>query len=177
VPAELARFRALHRAPPSAILIGMTHEQPVTRRDLHEVARDWATRSVVAVGLAGIALIHLLDSIGKYGETRYIFWMYVALMVASLATAFGVLHTRTRAVWLASGGLAASAVVGYVLSRTTGLPNATGDIGNWTEPLGLASLFVEGLVIAVSGYALTLGRRAATVVPFARAPRLERQAA
>ena len=28
-----------------------------------------------AVGLAGIGLIHLLDSIGKYGETRYIFWM------------------------------------------------------------------------------------------------------
>jgi len=23
-------------------------------------------------------------------------------------------------------------------------PNATGDIGNWTEPIGLASLFVEG---------------------------------
>jgi hypothetical protein len=155
----------------------MTHERPLTRSDLHEVARDWATRSVVAVGLAAIALIHLLDSIGKYGETRYIFWMYVALMVASLATALAVLHTRTKAVWLASGGLAASAVAGYVLSRTTGLPNATGDVGNWTEPLGLASLFVEGVVIAMSGYALAVGQRAAAVVPLARAQRLEQQAA
>jgi hypothetical protein len=155
----------------------MTHERPLTRRDLHDVARDWATRSVAAVGLAGIALIHLLDSIGKYGETRYIFWMYVALMVASLATAFAVLHVRTKAVWLATGGLAASAVIGYVLSRTTGLPNATGDIGNWTEPLGLASLFVEGVVIAVSAYALTIGNRAATVLPLRRPARLEQQAA
>jgi len=37
-----------------------------------------------------------------------------------------------------------------VLSRTTGLPNATDDIGNWTEPLGLASLVVEGCVVAVA---------------------------
>jgi len=155
----------------------MTHEHPLTRRDLHEVARDWATRSVVAVGLAGIALIHLLDSIGKYGETRYIFWMYVALMVGSLLTAFAVLHTRAKVVWLASGGLAASAVAGFVLSRTTGLPDATGDIGNWTEPLGLASLFVEGLVIAASAYGLTLGRRTAAVVSLTGRRRLEQQAA
>jgi len=40
--------------------------------------------------------------------------------------------------------------VGFILSRTTGLPNASDDIGNWTEPLGLASLFVEGAVIAAS---------------------------
>ena len=152
----------------------MTHERPLTQRDLHEVARDWATRSVAAVGLAGIGLIHLLDSIGKYSETRYIFWMYVALMIGALATAFAVLHVHTKAVWLATGGLAASAIIGYVLSRTTGLPNATGDIGNWTEPLGLASLFVEGVVVAVRAYALTLGGRTATVVPLTRRERLER---
>ena len=51
----------------------------------------------------------------------------------------------------------ASAALGYVLSRTTGLPNATGDIGNWTEPLGLASLFVEGSVIALVLGTLTAG--------------------
>ncbi|CAN5424767.1 hypothetical protein BH10ACT11_BH10ACT11_08270 [soil metagenome] len=41
----------------------------------HLVARDVSIRAVMAVGLAGIGLIHLLDSIGKYRETRYIFWM------------------------------------------------------------------------------------------------------
>jgi hypothetical protein len=35
-------------------------------------------------------------------------------------------------------------------SRTTGLPAATGDIGNWSEPLGMASLFVEGSVALLS---------------------------
>jgi hypothetical protein len=40
--------------------------------------------------------------------------------------------------------------VGYTLTRTVGLPQAMGDIGNWTEPLGLASLFVEGSLVALA---------------------------
>jgi hypothetical protein len=122
---------------------------------LHLV-REISARAAVAIGLAGIGLIHLLDSVGKYDETRYIFWMYMALIVGSLATAGAVLFTRTRLPLLAAAGLAASAIAGYVLSRTTGLPHATDDIGNWTEPLGLASLFVEGAVIAASLTAYTL---------------------
>jgi hypothetical protein len=39
---------------------------------------------------------------------------------------------------------------GYVINRTVGLPQAIDDIGNWTEPLGLASLLVEGFVIAIA---------------------------
>jgi hypothetical protein len=129
---------------------------------LHHLARDIATRAVVAVGLAGIALIHLLDSIGKYHETRYVFWLYVALMVASLVAAAAVLHSARRSVWLAAASLAAGAITGYVISRTVGLPSATDDIGNWTEPLGLASLFVEATVVGVSlyGYAATDRSRA-----------------
>jgi hypothetical protein len=125
------------------------HRDSPTFDPIHLV-RDIGARATVAIGLAGIGLIHLLDAIGKYNETRYLFWMYVALIVASLGTAGAVLFTRTRAAFLVAAALAASAAAGYVLSRTTGLPNATGDIGNWTEPLGLASLFVEAAVAAVA---------------------------
>jgi xanthine/uracil permease len=119
-------------------------------QNLHPLIREIAGRAVVAVGLASIAVIHLLDSVGKYSETRYLFWMYIALIVGCIVVAGAVLFTRMRAALLAAAGLALSAAIGYVLSRTTGLPNATGDIGNWTEPLGLASLFVEGGVAAVA---------------------------
>ncbi|MEA2470007.1 MAG: hypothetical protein QOE38_1006, partial [Thermoleophilaceae bacterium] len=121
-----------------------------TKQDLHPLIREVAGRAVVAVGLASIGVIHLVDAIGKYGETRYLFWMYIALIVGCLVVAGAVLFTRMRIALLAAAGLAASAAVGYVLSRTTGLPQASGDIGNWTEPLGLASLFVEGSVAAVA---------------------------
>jgi hypothetical protein len=127
--------------------------EPINPTDL---VRDVGARAVTAIGLAGIGLIHLLDAIGKYNETRYLFWMYVALIAASIATAGVVLFTHSRVAFLAAAGLAASAALGYVLSRTTGLPAATGDIGNWTEPLGLASLFVEGAVVAVAASAYGL---------------------
>jgi hypothetical protein len=136
--------------------------QPQRQHLPEEIVRDLGARSVTAVGLAGIALIHLLDAIGKYDETRYLFWMYVALMAGCLVVAGAILFTRTPAGFLAAAALAASAAAGYVLSRTTGLPHATGDIGNWTEPLGLASLFVEGTVVAVAlaAYGLVVPRLA-----------------
>jgi hypothetical protein len=122
--------------------------------DPGRAAREIVTRSVAAVGLAGIALIHLLDSLGKFQETPYMGWMYVGLMLSCLAVAATLLHTHAREAWLATLILPASAIVGFVLTRTTGLPQAHGDVGNWSEPLGLAALFVEGCVIAIAAYAL-----------------------
>ncbi|MEA2480459.1 MAG: hypothetical protein QOJ07_2381 [Thermoleophilaceae bacterium] len=143
-----------------------------THNALHRLVHDIAARATVAVGLAAIGVIHLVDAIGKYSETRYLFWMYIALILGSIAVAGLVLFTRRRAAFLAAAALAASAAVGYVLSRTTGLPNATGDIGNWVEPLGLASLFVEGSVVAVglAAFFKTRGLAADAPAP-ARTPR------
>jgi hypothetical protein len=59
-------------------------------------------------------------------------------------------------VWAATGGLALSVLTGFVLSRTTGLPNSTGDIGNWSDGLGLASMPVEGAVVVLSAWALVV---------------------
>ena len=50
-------------------------------------------------------------------------------------------------------------LIGFILSRTIGLPSATDDIGNWKEGLGLASMFVETGVVLLSAYALSLARR------------------
>jgi hypothetical protein len=80
-------------------------------------------------------------------------------MVASVAVAFSLLHSGSARAWAAAGLLAAATLVGFVLSRTTGLPNASEDIGNWTEPLGLASMFVEGAVVILAVYARGLARR------------------
>jgi hypothetical protein len=135
----------------------MDHHPVGEHEALRSLVSEIAARATVAVGLAGIALIHLLDSIGKWSETRYLFWMYIALMAGSIVTAGAVLFTRTRVAWLGAAAVAAGALVGYIVNRTVGLPNAMDDIGNWTEPLGLASLFVEGAVVAVSlaGLAVT----------------------
>ena len=45
-------------------------------------------------------------------------------------------------------------MLAFILSRTTGLPSAKDDIGNWSEALGVASMFVESTVLALSLYEL-----------------------
>ena len=112
--------------------------------------------TLTIAGVAGIGLIHLLDSVDTFHETRWLFWAYVALMAGTVIVAGALLH-RTDARWFTAAALLAAApIAGFILSRTTGLPGADDDIGAWTEPLGLASLWVEGAVLATSCYALAL---------------------
>jgi hypothetical protein len=111
-------------------------------------------RAAAVVGLLGISLIHLLDLQSKLDETPYLGVAYLVLIAACLGTAAALLHADDRRAWAAATALAALTIVGYAVNRTVGMPSATDDIGNWLEPLGLASLFVEAVTAAVGAYAL-----------------------
>jgi hypothetical protein len=130
----------------------------VTADAVEHAIRHTTLRALGFGGMLAIALIHLLDVIGKIKETPYLGLMYIALMVASVAVAFYLLHTGSARAWAVAGLLAAATLTGFILSRTTGLPSASDDIGNWTEPLGLASLFVEGAMVILAAYAWALAR-------------------
>ena len=129
-------------------------------QDLTTIARDGIARAVGVVGLAGVGLIHLLDAPGKFAETPYMGWMYVALIAGCLVVAAELIRSGSRLAWAAAALLPLSALVGFTLTRTVGLPQATEDIGNWGEPLGMASLFVEGCLVALSMAALAFGATA-----------------
>jgi len=113
--------------------------------------------ALTIIGLVGIAWIHLLDLGDKMEETPYLGVAYIGLIVGCIAAAVLLVRRDRRGFFLA-GGLAAATLAGYCLSRTTGLPAATDDIGNWTETLGLWSLIAEGVVVALSATALTRHR-------------------
>jgi hypothetical protein len=133
----------------------MTTKQAVPNLDNASAAvRDGVTRAVAVVGLAGIALIHLLDLPGKFDETPYIAWMYIGLILGCIGVAGALIHSGGRKSWTACAVLPLSVLIGFVLSRTTGLPDATGDIGNWGEPLGIASMFVEATLLALASSVL-----------------------
>jgi hypothetical protein len=123
----------------------------VSNADVHRAIRDGITRGVAVVGLAGVALIHLIDAPGKFTETPYMGWMYVGLIASCLVVAALLIRHGDRRAWAAALVLPALVLVGFVLSRTTGLPQAHDDVGNWGEPLGIASMFVEGSLIALAG--------------------------
>ena len=125
-----------------------------------DVLTSAVARGTGAVGLAAIGLIHLLDAPGKLDETPYMFWLYLALIAGCLLGAALLVRVHSRLAWTTAAILGVSPFIGYVLDRTMGLPGAMGDIGNWTEPLGMASLFVEVCVVALSLYGLSLLRHA-----------------
>ena len=106
------------------------------------------------VGLMSMALIHLVDSSGKLAEVPYVFWLYMGLIAGTIGAAALLLRKDSRLAWAAAAAIAGATIVAYVLSRTTGLPGSTDDIGNWSEPLGTASLFVEGGVLLLAIYKL-----------------------
>ena len=111
------------------------------------------------VGLVGIAWIHLLDLGDKMEETPYLGVAYIGLLAGCIA-AVVLLARGDRRGFLLAGGLAGATFIGYCLSRTTGLPAATDDVGNWTETLGVWSLIAEGAVVALSATALSRRFRA-----------------
>jgi hypothetical protein len=119
------------------------------------VADDPVARMVAVVGLMGIALIHLLDVFSKFRETPYLGFSYVALIIACLLAVGLLLAGRSRQAWMLAAAAAALPLLAYCLSRTTGLPASSGDIGNWEEPLGVASLFIEGSLLLLSIWALS----------------------
>ena len=143
---------------------------PQINDQLEAAVRDGVSRAAGVVGLAGIGLIHLLDLPSKLTETPYLGWMYIGLIVSAILCAFHLVRTGSDRAWMASGLLALGAMAGYTLTRTVGLPDATGDISNWLEPLGLASLFVEGTLVTLSAYVVAAHGWLPSIRSFARTP-------
>ena len=114
------------------------------------VNQNQIRRGATVVGLLSIALIHVLDLPGKWAETRYLGVGYVLVIAISLVLAEIVSTRNNRPAMYASALLSIAVLIGFVVNRTVGMPGANEDIGNWTEPLGLASLFVEVITVWVT---------------------------
>lgn len=127
---------------------------------------------VAAALCVAVSAIHVDDQGGvtAFADPDWLGWAYRLLEVGALVVAGALVFAagarwtaaRTRLTWLVAALVGAGPFVGYVLTRTTGLPGATDDIGNWGEPLGVVSLVVEAVLVlvAVAGIAAT---RTATV--------------
>jgi len=132
-------------------------ERAAQNDHMGEMVRDGVTRAVGAIGLAGIALIHTIDAPSHFvgGPDTWLGVMFIGVIASSLVLAAGLVVRGDRRFWAAAAGLSISVIVGFTLSRTVGLPGDSGDIGNWSEPLGISSLFVEGslLMLSIATYA------------------------
>jgi hypothetical protein len=120
-----------------------------------------ASRPLMLAGVAlilAVGLIHLMDAPDSMTESTTKGLSFYANFVGAIVAAFGIFLHRTWG-WALGILVAAGAFVGYVVSRTVGIFGLPP--GVWMEPLGIASLVVEALFIAVALRALTGRRRGA----------------
>ena len=130
-----------------------------TQLEISQAVRDGIARAVAVVALAGVALVHVLDAPGSFQAAPYKGWLYVGLIAGCLGAAAALIRSSDLRAWAAAAAFPAGAIVAFLISRTVGLPQGAGDIGNWWEPLGLSSLFVEACVSAVAVHVLGPVRR------------------
>lgn len=135
----------------------MTYPRAESQKNPSQPSSSLVARIVGAALMLGVAYIHYLDLGGKLEEVPYLGYMYIALIIGSLFAA-GLLFVRPRAGWTLGGTLALLTFIGYCINRTVGMPGAMDDIGNWSEPLGVASLIVEGTMVVLSATILGLRR-------------------
>jgi hypothetical protein len=112
----------------------------------------WVARWAGALLSLAVAAIHVVDQGGITAtmDPYYLTVAYQVLEIAAAVTAVLLLIGLVRLGWLLAAGVAAGPLLGYVLSRGPGLPDYSDDIGNWTEPLGVVSLAVEGALLLLS---------------------------
>ena len=100
-------------------------------------------RSAVILGLVGLAGVHVMDLPAKFEETPYLGWAYILIILFAAVVVERLTVKGSFLDYLGAAGVSLAVLGGYIINRTVGMQGAMGDIGNWFEPLGLLSIFIE----------------------------------
>ncbi len=133
---------------------------PIHRANMREskqcVADPTILRATGVVALLAIGTIHFLQIIPTVQETPLLGLGYIALIAASVVVAAWLVVADDVRAWVAAGLLSVVVLGGYAFTRLVGTTFDSQDVGNWSCMLGLASIFVEASLLAVSGAAVAL---------------------
>jgi hypothetical protein len=125
---------------------------PIQQADPDRIPTEHLARVAGASALAAVAIIHVLDLPSTLMATPLIGYGYFLLIGVALASAVMLMTVPGPRVWALADLVAAGAILAYVLSRTTGLPTDTLDIGNWNCALGIAALSTESLIVLLAAW-------------------------
>jgi hypothetical protein len=131
---------------------------------------DAVMRATGILALMGIAVIHLVQLVPTFEATPLLGAAFVLLIAGAVVVGARLISSKlTHAqLWLPVAALGVAAVGGYVFTRVVSTPLDNQDVGNWACMLGIAALFVEGTLVALSAYALSnVPRRHLKAVDFA----------
>jgi hypothetical protein len=129
------------------------------------VLRPVAIRMVGVLLALAVAAAHVADQGGLTAFTSpdWLGWAYRLIEVGGVLVAVSLVWPRlARLGWLAAVLLGVGPFVGYIASRTVGVPGDPADVGNWGDWVGTLALIVEaGLVTVSVGMLWALWRRPA----------------
>ena len=112
--------------------------------------RTWAgLMLVLATGL-----IHGVEGPAHYHEAAYKGILFFLNAAGALVAAKGIYRGEKLWGWTLGVLISAGALILYIVSHTIGLPGLEID-DEWLEPLGMASLLVEGLYVLVYASVMT----------------------
>jgi hypothetical protein len=122
---------------------------------------DAVMRATGILALMGIAVIHLVQLVPTFDATPLLGVSFVVLIVGTLAVGSRLVSSQLSStqLWLPVAALGIAAIGGYVFTRLVSTPLDNQDVGNWACMLGVAALFVEGLLVALSAYAMSVVSR------------------
>jgi hypothetical protein len=126
-----------------------------------DVAPQVAVRLVGALLALAVAAVHVADQGGVTAFTSpdWLGWSYRIIEVGGVATAIAMILPRpARLGWVAALLLGLGPFVGYVASRTVGVPGDPSDVGNWGYWVGTESLVVEAALV-ILGAGMLLAHR------------------
>ena len=142
--------------------------------DIHMSVRgavdDALARGSGVAGLGGVGLIHTLQVPDAFLEIGYLGALFIAVATACVVLAAALTRTSDDRLWIAVGALPALILVGYLLSRSVGLPGFTSDKGEWADPPALAAMLLECTLIVLSASVLASRRVATAATDTQRAP-------
>jgi len=112
-----------------------------------------AVRLVSALLALAVAGVHVADQGGitAFNSPDWMGWAFRVIEVAGVLTALVLLLPWSAWLgWAAAVLLGAGPFLGYIASRSVGVPGDRADIGNWGYWLGTVSLIVEAALVILS---------------------------
>jgi hypothetical protein len=127
-----------------------TARSDVTTTRPEALADDPAVRAVTVIGLIAVGVIHSLEIPGQVSGAVWLTIGFCLLAVVAPAAGLWLLLRPSLLAWEFAGAVCALAAAGYVLTRSVPVPGDAADAGNWLEPLGVASLTIEAVVVILA---------------------------
>ena len=114
---------------------------------------DLTVRFAGALLALAVTTAHVADQggVSAFTSPDWLGWAYRLIEVGGVLTALTLLWPRSAKLgWMAGVVLGAAPFLGYVVSRTIGVPGDSGDVGNWGDWVGTLSLVIEAGLVMLS---------------------------